>query len=205
MSEALPSVKEPRRIPWWIWVGLVPAVLIGLNQVRKGGRQRVELAGAGPVALLTSDDAPQDLRYYPDTLPHATLSQARELIIEGLLIQPAVFVFSLDLEAWDRSETSQQELQRLYRELHRRGENAATVPVSIGPWVPAGAAPELLAAVQQTHAWWRQGPCQKAKRLLCIDLADATDEAQMKAQLQAGIRNAVGRLKALRATTQRGR
>lgn len=205
MSEALPSLKEPRRVPWWLWVGLVPAVLIGLNQVRKGGRQRVELAGAGPVALLTSDDAPEDLRYYPDTRPRASLSQARDLIIEGLLIQPAVLVFSVDLEAWRPSERAQDDLQKLYRELHRRSENAATVAVSIGPWVPASAPPELVAAVQQTQVWWRQGPCQKAKRLLCVDLADATDETQMKAQLQAAIRNAVGRLKALRATTQRGR
>lgn len=205
MSEALPSLKDPFRVPWWVWVALVPVVLIGLNQLRKGGRQRIELAGAGPVHLLKAEDAPKDLRYYPQTVAHASVPEAQAQIIDALLIQPAVMVFSLDLSAWRPTEGAQEDLRRVYNELHRRSENAATIAVSIGPWLPASADPQAREAIREVREQWRQGPCQRAKRLLCVDLGEETDEAEMKQSLQAAIVHAVARLNAVRATTQRGR
>ena len=82
---------------------------------------------------------------------------------------------------------------------------AATIAVSIGPWLPASADPQAREAIREVREQWRQGPCQRAKRLLCVDLGEETDEAEMKRSLQAAIVHAVARLNAVRATTQRGR
>lgn len=204
-DDGLPSLKPARRVPPWVWLALLPGILIGLNQLRKGGRERAELSGAGPLYLLQSDDALEGLRYYPTTLAHAPIKDARALIIEELLIQPAVFAFSLDLQAWAEDKDAHTDLQAVYTELHRRTQNAATMTVAVGPWLPDGAPLAKRISLEDVRKWWRSGPCQRAKRLICVDLGELQDEAEMKAALQAGMTSALGRLNSIRATTQPGR
>ncbi len=204
-DEEFPSLKPSRRVPAWVWLAILPGVLIGLNQVRKGGRERAELSGAGPLYLLKSEDALEALRYYPTTLAHAPISEARALIIEEILIQPSVFAFSLDLEAWAQDKDPVSDLEAIYTELHRRTQNAATMTVAVGPWLPDSAPLAKRIALEEVRQWWRSGPCQRAKRLVCVDLAELQGEAEMKAALQAGMQTALSRLKSIRATTQPGR
>lgn len=198
------DLRPPRGVPWWVWVALVPAVLIGLNQLRKGGRQRIELAGAGPVHTLGFAEVPEDLRFYPDTVAREGAEASAARILEGLVIQPAVFVFGLDLSSWDPERTPPEVMQERYAELMRRAENAATVPVSVGPWVAAAASAEQRAAVSALSAWWRRGPCARAVRLLCVQVDGLEGEA-LEARMQAGVRSGVRRLSGLRAATQRSR
>ena len=208
MSEVVESFKPRWRIPSWAWLALVPAVLIGLNQWRKGGRQRIELVGAGPIHVVRSEDAPEGLRFYPKTRPHEALEESVARIEKGLLLQPAVYVFGLDLTGWESAEVSQEELQSIYGRLHRAADNAAVVPIVVGPWLPPSAPEGRRSAVAELRAWWRGGPCRTSPRGLCVDLTTASPgpaDADHRAALTAAIERGVRRLNGLRATTQRGR
>lgn len=202
MSEDLVDLRAPRRVPAWVLLALVPAVLIGLNNLLKGGRQRIELVGAGPVRHLAEAGPPDDLRFYAQTAPTEAPEATVARIEHALTLQPAVVVFSFDLSGW--STDAPGDLRDVYADVMRRAENAATVPVSLGPWVSPSAATEQREAVAELSAWWRRGPCARGARLLCIELVGLSED-ELAPAMQAGVQSAARRLSGLRAATQRGR
>lgn len=202
-DDPLPSLKVPRRIPIWMWLMLLPALLIGLNQLRKGGRERVEIVGAGPVSVLRTQDAPENLRFYPKTQTQEDVAATKARIFKALKLRPSILVFGFDL----RHVTSDDlpNFQTRLARVHQQAESVVPIPVSVGPRPPPNASTEQTRVASTLRTWWRSGPCQEARRLLCIDVFDASDPDAMRIQLQAGIQTAVRRLGQYRATTQRGR
>src|SRR6056297_815897 len=108
-----------RRVPWWVWLLILSAVGIALNDLRKGGRERVEVVGAGPIARLEPADAPPGARLYLVTTPTEPPERAAERIGDTLRLRPPIVVWGFDFAdvAPDRE---------LLGAMVRRSRNAAT-------------------------------------------------------------------------------
>lgn len=178
-----------RRVPIPIWLALLVFLVLGANELRMGGRERIEVVGAGPIERLRSEDAPPGTRYSRTFLPGASLAERVETIEAKIGLRPYVLLFGLGAVG-PEPELARRELDRLMR----AAENAAFTSVVIG-WSDAD--PEL-------RAWWR-GRCRDAARQLCVDPQDAASDDELRAHVARAVSEAMARLGRMRATTRRGR
>lgn len=191
------------RVPWVVWIALVPAVLIGLNELRKGGRLRVEVAGAGPVALLADAPAPPGLRWGMDAVRHAALDDAVARVDAVLALHPGIVVFGLDADPIARGEVDDEAAKAALAGLATRAQRAATVAVIVAyhPLVESTATGST--ALARIDEWWRRDICRAHRRLRCVSLDEAgRDPVEIRRALHAAIADGVRHLEALRATTQ---
>jgi len=185
-----------RRVPAWVWLALLPAVGIALNEVRKGGRQRVEVVGAGPVAHLESQHAPPSARLAFDTESREAPRETAKRISRTLRLHPPLVVWGFDF-----SKTAPD--RDLLAKMARSSKNAATVTVMLGPGGPNDLrGPEVKAVVD----WWKRAICQTQDELVCVDLfALRDDPASVGPAVGQAIGDALVMLDGLRAATQVGR
>ena len=176
---------------WPLWLALVPAVLIALNELRKGGRTRVEVVGAGPIAVLESAPPPEGLRFGLEVLAREPVDETARRIDGVLALHPGIVMFGLDL-----STTTTTIAKARLAKLARTAQAAATVSVIVGF---EASAPEDL------HAWWRQSVCRQHRRVRCVAIDEAEDPASVRRALHAALLDGVKHLEAVRATTQVGR
>lgn len=194
------------KVPWPVWLAFVPAIGIGLNEIRKDGRLRVEVAGSGPVALLADAPAPDGLRWGMEAKRSAPFAESIANIERVLALHPGIVVFGLDADPIARGEIGAPEAEETLAKLAVRAHRAATVAVIVAYHPLVEPTPEGRAALETLDAWWRQDVCRIHRRLRCVSLDSAgRDPAAIRAALHAAIEDGVRHLEALRATTQVGR
>ncbi|MEQ8275982.1 MAG: hypothetical protein RMA76_38720 [Deltaproteobacteria bacterium] len=192
------------KVPWPVWLALVPAIGIGLNEIRKGGRLRVEVAGAGPVALLAEAPAPDGLRWGMDANRSASLADTVANVEKMLALHPGIVVFGIDADPVARGELDAERVKQELAKLAVHAHRSATVTVIVQPHALIDPTPEGAAALEAIDAWWRQDVCRIHRRLRCVSL-EGRDPATLRAAMHAAIVDAVRHLDQLRATTQVGR
>lgn len=170
-----------RSIPWQVWAALAPAVIILGLQWWTGGRRRVPVLGTGPVSALREQDAPQGARLVIETRQSGDLEQAADGISRAIGGWPDVIVFGLAGPA----DAVLTQLARLCRE----AENAAAVPIAVGP----------AAMDEQQRARFR-ALCDGGPLRVCVD--GTGEVVDTRKALAHGIADGLRRHEALRASTQ---
>lgn len=190
------------RIPWPVWVALIPAILIGLNELRKGGRLRVEVAGSGAVALLGTTSPPTGLRFGME-IDDSSFETSVERIREVLRLHPGIVVFGIDGSPIAQGTVSTTVAKERLATLVREARNSATVSVIVGYHTRVEPTAEGALALADVDRWWRRDLCRTHKRLRCVSLSETDgSEADLVARLHAEIVAGVRQLGRLRATTQ---
>lgn len=190
--------------PAWAWLFLAPALFIGVQELRRGGRTRVDVAGAGLVARLIDAPAPEGVRFAGAPAPSASLEASVDRVKAAALDLPRVLVFGLDGAA--SSEVAAAAVGPALERLVAQTTRASPVVVVVGPTVPDGAPEAVRVALVEARRRWRTSTCRSSTRLICVDLqSHLHDESAMLQALHAASQQAAARLDAYRSTTQRGR
>lgn len=180
------DLRESRRGPLLVaLLLLVPALGIGLNQLRKGGKELVWVVGAGPIAALRAEDAPEGFRYQLEAVPQEPVRDTQLRIEERLRLHPTTIVLGLS----DGAPELGLALERLLRD----AQEAAIGAVVLGP---TGGAVDTSAQRRFRDA------CRRARRVVCVDPAATPDEVDLRAAVAQAVVEVGAQVRALRATTQ---
>ncbi len=174
-------LKEVFARGWLVFALLTPGVIIGTCKLITGGTKRLPVVGGGAVTALLPEDAPDGFRFVIDT--RGSLAEAEQSVREAVTTWPDVLVFGLPAGA-------DEDLQRLYFALTVAVENAAAVPVVVGPSRASG-----------MHVWWRDTLCQEPGPRICVE----SEQDDLRGAIRAAIMVARDRHDAMRAATQVGR
>ena len=194
--------------PWWkrYWlVGalIAPLLIMGAWELLTGGGKGVPVVGAGALSVLRAEDAPEGARYQLRLRAHEEVAGTRARIEEAVTEWPDVLVFGFDGSALG-SEADEEAMRAAYGALAAQVENAAGVPVIVGPTATTGA-PERP-AVERVAGWLRDGLCVQGRYRVCVDLAPhGADPRALREAVAAGVRDGFARHDALQASTQVGR
>ena len=123
--------------PWWkrYWlVGalIAPLLIMGAWELLTGGGKGVPVVGAGALSVLRAEDAPEGARYQLRLRAHEEVAGTRARIEEAVTEWPDVLVFGFDGSALG-SEADEEAMRAAYGALAAQVENAAGVPVIVGP------------------------------------------------------------------------
>ncbi len=189
-----------------MWLAFIPAIGISLNELRKDGRLRVEVAGSGPVAMLADAPPPDGVRWGMEAVRSASLADSVANIERVLALHPGIVVFGIDADPIARGELEAQRAEEALAQLAIRAHRAATVAVIVQFHPLVDATPEGRAALDALDSWWEQDVCRIHRRLRCVSIDTAgRDPAAIRRALHAAIADGVRHLEKLRATTQVGR
>ena len=204
-EDALRLLAQLRRIPWWIWALLAPAVILQGMKFLTGGAPPVFVVGAGAVSVVRAQDAPEGVRYRLDLRAHERPEQTATRAEETLGHWPNVIVLALDAQGID-SETEAQRACVTLEQLARHAENATAVPVVLSFVAQDTASSDATSAVESANRCWRERICARGGRRLCLDLASsASSPESIREALRAAVLDARERHEAWRASTQVGR
>lgn len=195
-----------RRVPWPVWAAVAATLIVGGVRLSTGGGRRVAVAGAGPIALLRAEDAPDGAFFSLDAAEVEALPASVARVEDAISTWPDVVVFGLDARVVEGGADREAAAREAMARLTRMAENATAVPVVVGLVAPDGARADLAAAVTRHRTWWRRELCAAEGLRLCLDLAPhARDPAAVRAAVATATLDALARHEALRATTQVGR
>lgn len=201
-----PTLRSRLVALWPLWLALVPAVLIALNQVRKDGRTRVEVVGAGAVALLADAPRPDGIRFGLEVEKNETFEASIPRIETVLNLHPGIVVFGLDADPIAKGTVTTTVAKEQLGRLARIASRAATVTVIVEPHPLVEPTPEGRAAFDDLSKWWRESVCRQHRRVRCVGLREhGTDRDAIVKAMNGGIVDGVRHLEQLRATTQVGR
>lgn len=178
------DLRESRRGPAVVaLLFLLPALGIGLNQLRKGGRELVWVVGAGPLAQVRAEDAPQGYRYTVEVQAEEANGSTVARIEARLRLHPTTIVFGLAPGA-DLAPT----LERLLDHT----QEAAIGSVVLGPAGP------LEPLVERRF----KDACRRARRVVCVDPRAHPHPTALRAAIAQAVLEVGAQVRALRATTQ---
>lgn len=172
-----------RRVPLVVWALVLPALLVGAHRLILGGGRRIPIVGAGVLAQLREQDAPDVARYALDVRAHEPPAQTRARIEAEISEWPDILVFGFDEVALQDPTRAKRDLQ----ELAQAVENAAGVPVVVG----------FVGADGEFSRWFRERLCTAGRYRVCVEPG-----SDVAAAVAAGVRDGIARHDALRATTQ---
>jgi len=191
-----------KRVPWIVWALIAPAVVIGAVQLWTGGEPRVPVVGAGALAHLRSEDAPEGANYGLDVERRERPERTAERVEEAIRGWPDVLVVGVDASHLEGEQAGLAVCQTLGT-LATHAENATAVPVVASLTLPSGASDATREAVEAGNTCWRETVCAKDGLRLCLDLTPHVGDPQaVRDAVGAAVLDALERLAELRASTQ---
>ena len=165
-----------------MWALLAPAVIMGVWRLVTGGGQRVDVVGSGQLEVLRAEDAPEGARVLLRVVPDESAETTARRVRERIGSYPDILMFGSP--AFAKSEIDS---------LTQEAENAAAVPIVV-----------LDSSDEELRTWFRNDFCSAAQYRVCVELGDAVDPADARGRLAGAVRDALGRMNAMRAATQVG-
>lgn len=163
---------------------IIPAILLGVWKLAAGTGKVVPVVGAGKLAELSEESAPEGIRYRVDAQRNESVAQTRARVEAAITSWPDVIVYGLDEDA---AQANPEEAQQTLDELAQQVENATGASVIV---------------LDESTRALAESTCVEGRWRVCVDL---TDEDDIAGAVAAGVRDGIAAHDALRATTQPSR